>query len=154
VTIKEKKILICPHCEKECGTAAGLATHVKFCAVRPEFDVLLDLVTQGMTAVQVADELGLTHRSTARYLAEAGLDAGLRQRLIREAKLHKSDGLDVCLGMAPFYQPGSSCDGCEMKDVCTARLEAAGGDGEIPWWPCEAPEVIVVQRSRRRWPML
>ena len=142
----EHTVLICPHCERECGSSAGLARHAKQCATRPDRDQLEELIEQGLPRYKMAEKFGIRHELLNKCLDEAGLkdDPALMNR-----RRVKAIPLDVLPGLAPMF--GNQCPTCELSHHCAETVKR--GDNHVDWWPCEAPEVRDVRASIRRWPI-
>ena len=142
----ERTILICPHCERECGSFAGLARHEKQCATRPDRDQLEELIEQGFPRYRMAEKFGMETELLDKCLEEAGLKddpALMNRRRVRAVPL------DVLPGLAPMF--GADCRICDLKTHCVETVKK--GDNNVDWWPCEAPEVRDVRASIRRWPI-
>ena len=143
----ERTVPICPHCERECGSFAGLARHAKKCATRPDRDQLEELIEQGLPRYRMAEKFGMGTDLLDKCLDEAGLkdDPALMNR-----SRTKAIPLDILPGLAPMF--GADCRICDLKNHCTETVKH--GDNNVDWLPCEAPEVQDARANGRRWPTL
>lgn len=133
-----KSKFICPMCQGEFKSGAGLKSHERTCSKRPDDEVLTELVENGARISEMSGKLGVRDEILHRWLDEIGQGDYRKNQKEWEKK-----PLELVTELAPLFGRIGGCENCPVLEECQKRQVAR------LWALCEAPESDDVRAAVR-----